>query len=181
MRPGRKRQRGTVQVYTGNGKGKTTAALGTALRAAGWGMRTYMGQFMKGQHYGELDTIRTRLKDLITIEQFGKKSFIHVGRKPSRRDLELARRALEACRSAMLSGRYALVILDEVNVAVFFKLLDEKDVHELLDARPEEVEVILTGRYAPESFLERADLVTEMREVKHHFAAGIKARNGIER
>jgi cob(I)alamin adenosyltransferase len=181
MTSGRKRRRGTVQVYTGNGKGKTTAALGIALRAAGWGMRTYVGQFMKGQRYGELEAIRTRLKSLITIEQFGKKSFLHVGRKPSKRDLELARKALESCRRAMVSGDYDLVILDEVNVAVFFKLIGEEDVHALLDARPGDVEVILTGRYAPESFLERADLVTEMREVKHYYAAGIEARRGIER
>jgi len=177
----RKKHRGTVQVYTGNGKGKTTAALGMALRAAGWGMRTYVGQFMKGQHYGELDAIRERLGDLITIEQFGKKSFMHVGRKPSKRDLALARKALEGCRRAMLSGAYALVVLDEVNVAVFFKLIDERDVLDLLDARPADVEVVLTGRYAPQSFMDRADLVTEMREVKHYYAAGIEARSGIER
>jgi len=159
--------------------GKTTAALGLALRAAGYGYKTYIGQFMKGQHYGELDSIR-KLKH-ITIEQFGKKSFMHVGKTPSKKDLALARKAFESCRRAILSGRYKIVVLDEINVAVYFKLLGEDEVLELLDSKHEGVELILTGRYAPKSFIDRADLVTEMKEVKHYYAQGVDAREGIEK
>ncbi len=171
---------GTVQVYTGNGKGKTTAALGQALRAAGHGFRTYIGQFLKGQEYGELAAAR-KLSAFLTIEQFGRKGFIHVTGDPDQEDIDRAREGLARCLEAMRSGRYRIIVLDEVNVAVHFRLLAEDDVLTFLDRKPGDVEIILTGRYAPESFIERADLVTEMKEVKHYYRAGMKARKGIER
>jgi len=172
--------KGYVQVYTGSGKGKTTAALGLALRAAGHGLRSYIGQFLKGQVYGELSAAR-KLQPLITIEQFGRKGFIHVTENPDEEDIRRAREGLEKCRRAMLSGRFTIVVLDEINVALHFRLLGEKDVHSLLDQKPAEVEVVLTGRYAPPSLLRRADLVTEMKEKKHYYARGVRARAGIEK
>ncbi|MFH1437728.1 MAG: cob(I)yrinic acid a,c-diamide adenosyltransferase [Pseudomonadota bacterium] len=171
---------GRIQVYTGNGKGKTTAALGQALRAAGWGLRTYFGQFMKGQKYGELASA-AKLDGLIVIEQFGKKSFIHVTENPSGQDIARARRGLASCREAMLSGLFRIVVLDEINTAVFFRLLPEAEVLDLMDSRPAGVELILTGRYAPRSFIRKADLVTEVKEIKHYYAQGVQARKGIER
>lgn len=172
--------KGYIQVYTGNGKGKTTAALGLALRAAGSGLKTYVGQFLKGQPYGELKAAR-RLSPWITIEQFGRKGFVHVSENPDEEDIQRARAGLEKCRRAMLSGQYAIIVLDEVNVALHFRLLAVKDVLGLLDEKPPGVEVILTGRYAPLALLKRADLVTEMREKKHYYASGVRARTGIEK
>jgi len=172
--------KGYVQVYTGNGKGKTTAALGLALRAAGHGLRSYIGQFLKGQDYGELVSSR-KLKPLITIAQFGRKGFVHVTGNPDEEDIRRAREGLEKCRRAMLSGDFTIIVLDEINVALHFRLLKEKDVHTLLDQRPADVEVVLTGRYAPAFLLKRADLVTEMNDKKHYYAHGVRARRGIEK
>ena len=172
--------KGYIQVYTGNGKGKTTAALGQAFRAAGCGLRTYVGQFLKGQAYGELKAAR-RFAPWITIEQFGRKGFIHVTENPDEEDIRKARAGLEKCRRAMLSGRYAIIVLDEINVALHFRLLSLKDVLDLLDRKPAAVEVILTGRYAPPALLGRADLVTEMKEKKHYYTRGVRARAGIEK
>jgi len=172
--------KGTVQVYTGNGKGKTTAALGLALRAAGHGYRTYFGQFMKGQIYGELRSIK-KLAPLITLEQFGRKGFLHVTENPAEEDIRRATRGLRRCLKAMLSEKYRIIVLDEINVALHFKLLGEKDVHSFLNQRPVDVEVILTGRYAPVSLIRRADLVTEMKETKHYYRKGLAARPGIEK
>ena len=172
--------KGYIQVYTGNGKGKTTAALGLALRAAGYGQRVYSGQFLKGQEYGELRSIR-KLAPLVTIEQFGRKGFIHVTESPDDEDIERAKKGLQRCLQAMLSRKYRIVVLDEINVALHFHLLAEKEVHDFLAQRPEDVEVVLTGRYAPASLIKRADLVTEMKERKHYYAKGVRARLGIEK
>jgi cob(I)alamin adenosyltransferase len=172
--------RGYVQVYTGNGKGKTTAALGLALRAAGWGYRTYIGQFLKGQSYGELRSVEA-LVPSITIEQFGRRGFVHVDRDPEEEDFRRAREGLDKCRRALLSGDYDLVVLDEVSVAVHFKLLSEEAILDLIEHKPEAVELVLTGRFAPASWLEKADLVTEMTEVKHYYNCGVRAREGIEK
>jgi len=172
--------RGYVQIYTGDGKGKTTAALGLALRAAGHEFHTYVGQFMKGQSYGELDST-VRLAPFITIEQFGRKSFLHIKDHPPQAEINRARRGLAHCRAAMLSGEYRIVVLDEILVAVFFKLLSEADVRAFLDEKPNDVEVVLTGRRAPASLIRRADLVTEMKERKHYYRKGVAARRGIER
>jgi len=172
--------KGYIQVYTGNGKGKTTAALGLALRAAGHGQRTYIGQFLKGHKYGELEALKL-LSPLITIEQFGRRGFIHVTENPDEEDIQRAKIGLKKCLKAMLSQKYRIVVLDEINVAVYFKLLCEEEVLQFLDQKPEGVEIILTGRYAPPSFIRRADLVTEMKEKKHYYQKGVAARVGIEK
>lgn len=172
--------RGYIHVYTGDGKGKTTAALGLALRAAGHGFRTYFGQFLKGQPSGEILAAR-KLSPLITIEQFGRKKFLRVTEDFEEQDYRLAAAGLKKCLQAMLSGQYRLVVLDEVNVALNLGLLSEKQVLEFLDRKPEGVEIILTGRYAPESILARADLVTEMVCRKHYYQNGVRARKGIEK
>ena len=174
------KDKGYIQVYTGNGKGKTTAALGLALRAAGYGRRVYIGQFLKGQNYGELISAR-KLAPLITIEQFGRKGFVHVTENPDDEDITRAKKGLQTCLKAMLSRKYSIIVLDEINVALRFHLLTEKEVHDVLDQKPEEVEVVLTGRYAPPSLIKRADLVTEMKEKKHYYAKGVRARLGIEK
>lgn len=176
----RKARKGYIQIYTGNGKGKTTAALGLALRAAGHGQRTFIGQFLKGQDYGELHAV-AKFPALITIEQFGRRGFVHVGKDPDKEEIQRARDGLKRCLEAMLSKQYSIVVLDEVNVALDFNLLTETDVHSFLDQKPEDVEVILTGRYAPESLIGRADLVTEMKEIKHYYKDGVPARKGIEK
>jgi cob(I)alamin adenosyltransferase len=178
--PGLKSFKGFVQVYTGNGKGKTTAALGLALRAAGHGLKTYVGQFLKGQPTGEIEAAK-KLAPFITIEQFGRKGFIRVTEGVDDEDVDRARAGLTKCLEAMLSGEFRIVILDEINTAVYFKILGEQDVLDLLAKKPADVEVVLTGRYAPPAVLERADLVTEMREVKHYSDLGVKAREGIEK
>jgi cob(I)alamin adenosyltransferase len=167
-----------VQVYTGDGKGKTTAALGLALRASGHGLHTYIGQFMKGQRYGELEALRDH--PLITLEQYGDPRCIH-REEVTTEHVAQAHQGLEQARKAMLSGDYDLIVLDEVNISIWFGLLETEDVLALLDQKPEHVEVVLTGRRAPQALIDRADLVTEMREVKHYYQQGAKARAGIER
>ncbi|MGQ9470683.1 MAG: cob(I)yrinic acid a,c-diamide adenosyltransferase [Candidatus Aminicenantales bacterium] len=173
-------KRGYIHIYTGNGKGKTTAALGLALRAAGYGIRTYIGQFLKGQSYGEIEAAK-RLGSLITIEQFGRKGFIHVTENPDAEDIARAQRGLERSLKMMLSGRYQIIILDEINVAIYFGLIKEQEVLDFISQKPEQVELILTGRYAPASVIRRADLVTEMKEKKHYYQKGVRARKGIEK
>jgi cob(I)alamin adenosyltransferase len=171
---------GYVQVYTGNGKGKTTAALGLALRAAGHGFRTYIAQFLKARPTGELEAAK-RLAPLIRIEQFGREGFVVVkDGGPDDEDKARAEAGLARAREALLSGEYRIVVLDEVNTALHFKILSESAVLELVERRPPGVELVLTGRYAPAAVIERADLVTEMAEVKHYSAKGVKAREGIE-
>jgi cob(I)alamin adenosyltransferase len=170
---------GYVHIYTGDGKGKTTAALGLALRAAGRGLRTYIAQFLKARPTGEIEAAK-KLAPLIRIEQFGREGFITVKDGPEDEDLERAKAGLAKALEAMLSGEYRIVVLDEVNTAVHFKILSEADVLAFIDKRPAAVELVLTGRLAPASFVERADLVTEMRAVKHYFDRGVRAREGIE-
>lgn len=171
-------ERGYIQVYTGNGKGKTTAAIGQAVRAAGHGMRTYVGQFMKGQVYGELLALENH--PLIEIEQYGDARCLRRDEVTSEHTRQ-ARQGLKRAGQKMGSGVFDLVILDEINVTLWFGILDIDEVLGFLDQRPGAVELVLTGRYAPEAILARADLVTEMVEVKHYFAKGIQARTGIER
>lgn len=170
--------KGYVQVYTGDGKGKTTAALGLALRAAGAGLRVFIAQFLKGMKYSELCSI-DRYSDRITLRQYGTECFIHG--KPGEEDFRLTRLGLKESREAMLSGEYQVVILDEANVAVHFGLLRMEDLVELIEIRPTGVELVITGRYARPEILEKADLVTEMKEIKHYSTEGIQARTGIEK
>jgi len=171
---------GYLQVYTGNGKGKTTAAVGLAFRAAGHGFKTYIAQFLKGQPTGEIEAAK-KLDPLIRIEQFGREGFITVTDGPGDEDVSRAKAGLARALEAMLSGDFRIVVLDEVNTAVHFKILPEKDVLDFIDRRPAAVELVLTGRYVPASFIDRADLVTEMKDIKHYFEKGVKAREGIEK
>jgi len=170
-------ERGFIQIYTGDGKGKTTAALGLALRAAGRGLKVFLGQFVKGMPYGEHKALE-RFFDLITVEQFGRECFIH--RNPEPEDLERARRGWMRCGEILKGGDFSVIILDELGIALHYNLISLKEVQEFLDRKPEEMEIILTGRKIPEELIERADLVTEMREIKHYYTRGISAREGIE-
>ncbi len=170
--------KGYVQIYTGNGKGKTTAALGLALRALGAGFRVFLGQFLKSGVYSEIKALKT-FASQIEIRQFGKGCFVKG--KPSEKDFELARQGFSLCREKIYSGQYQLVILDELNLALHFGLIPVKDILELIEHKPEGVELVITGRYAPDILIEVADLVTEMLEVKHYYHKGIKARVGIEK
>jgi len=171
-------KKGYIQIYTGDGKGKTTAAIGLAIRAAGYGMKTYIGQFMKGQHYGELTALRDH--PCITIEQYGDVECVH-REEITQKHIDQAQQGLKQAREAMHSHQYDIIILDEINVAVWFDLITTEDVIELLNERPKNVEFILTGRRAPEAFLEIADLVSDVKEIKHYYKQGVKARTGIER
>ena len=170
--------KGYVQVYTGDGKGKTTAAFGLALRAAGAGLKVFIAQFVKGMRYSELDSIK-RFSDLITLKQYGRSCFIN--QDPTEEDIKLARAGLEEVREILVSGEYQLVILDEANIAVHYNLFTVDDLVGLIDARPDGVELVITGRYARQSVLDKADLVTEMREVKHYYTLGVMPREGIEK
>ncbi len=175
---GRAAVQGFVQVYTGDGKGKTTAALGLALRAAGAGLRVYFGQFIKNGDYSELRAL-ARFADRVTVAQFGLGRF--VGREPAPEDREAARQGLREIHNVLVSGAYDLVIGDEANVAASRGLIDEANLLELIDQRPPQVELVLTGRGAPAAVLARADLVTEMRAVRHYYDQGVGARVGIEK
>jgi cob(I)alamin adenosyltransferase len=175
------RNRGYIHVYTGNGKGKTTAALGLALRAAGWGKRTYIAQFMKKFPYGELISLEKHLKDLITIEQFGLPEFHHKGDEVSEEERNAARQGIEAVKQAMTGNKYQIIILDEINILAFFDIIPRRKLLDLIADKPEDLELILTGRNAPREFIEQADLVTEMKEVKHYYTKGVLARAGIEK
>jgi cob(I)alamin adenosyltransferase len=170
-------KKGYVQIYTGDGKGKTTAALGLALRASGRQVRTYIGQFMKGQPYAELDALRDH--PWITIEQYGDVRCIRRAEVTERHRAQ-AKRGLAQALKAMRSGDYDIVVLDEVNVSIWFGVLTLEQVLTFLDQRPDRVEVVLTGRRAPQALIDRADLVTEMREIKHYYEQGVVARKGIE-
>jgi cob(I)alamin adenosyltransferase len=170
---------GFIQVYTGNGKGKTTAAIGQAVRAAGAGFRTYIIQFMKEYPYSEINTLK-RLEDLITIEQKGNDDFVYKKELPSENEKEKVRAALIRTEELMLGGSYDLIILDEVLVSIYFKLFSTEEIISFIKKKPENVELILTGRYCPQEIIEHSDLVTEMKEVKHYYTKGILSRKGIE-
>jgi len=170
--------KGYVQVYTGNGKGKTTAAIGLAVRAAGANLKVFIGQFVKGMHYSELESLK-RFSDLITIKQFGRECFIF--HDPTQEDIQCARDGLKEAKEIINSGEYQVVILDEINIALYYKLFPIDEVIDIIKNKPENVELILTGRYAPQEIIDIADLVTEMREIKHYYVKGVVAREGIEK
>jgi cob(I)alamin adenosyltransferase len=174
----KKHEKGLVFVYTGNGKGKTTAALGLALRAIGHGRKVLMIQFMKGRDYGETLAVERFLPDL-TLYKCGQDSFVMKGNL-SPLDIELALKGLQLAREAMLAEKYDLIILDEINVAVNFNLVPLEDILDLIRNKPEKIDLGLTGRYAPPEVIALADLVTEMKEIKHPFSQGISAREGFE-
>jgi cob(I)alamin adenosyltransferase len=170
---------GLIQVYTGDGKGKTTCALGLALRAIGQGFQVYMIQFMKGWGTGEARLAEERLAPDFTLRHFGRPALVNL-RNPDPEDLALIRKAWDLARQVLEAGEHDLVILDEINLALTFDLIPRGEVLEVLRRRPPGVEVVLTGRQAPPELIELADLVTEMRPLKHYFEAGAPARRGIE-
>lgn len=172
-------ERGYLQVYTGNGKGKTTAALGLAVRAAGAGLAVYLGQFIKSMEYHEIAVLR-KIPG-ITVELYGSKGCI-VDREPDSIDQEGVDYGMEKAAQALTSGQYDLVILDEIFIACFFEMLTGTQIVELADGRAPGTELVLTGRYAPQEVLEHADLVTEMKDIRHYYdTLGLLARDGIER
>ena len=164
-----------IQVYTGKGKGKTTAALGLALRSLGAGHKVYIGQFLKGRTCSELAALK-KIKG-IKCEQFGRSCFV---KSPSEKDSELAKAGLDRVRKIISSKKYNVVILDEINVAVCLGLVDIKDLLRLVKKAPKRLELILTGRDAHHEVLKIADLVSNVQEIKHYFNDGVKARKGIE-
>jgi cob(I)alamin adenosyltransferase len=174
-------ENGLLIVYTGPGKGKTTCALGTAFRAVGQGLRVLMVQFIKGSwHYGELDAAKMLGDDKFEIRPMGR-GFVKVGgAETDPEDIRLAEECWETGRQAIYSGKYELVILDEINYTISYKMLDAAKVVEALKGRPEQVHVICTGRNAHPLLVEAADLVTEMKEVKHPYTKGILAQRGID-
>jgi cob(I)alamin adenosyltransferase len=170
--------KGYIQVYTGDGKGKTTAALGLAIRAAGAGLKVFIGQFIKMGEYSEIKALK-RFEDLITVEQFGRGRFIQG--KPSVEDIKAAQKGLEKTLAILSSGEHKVVIMEEANVAVKIGLLSVQDILKIIAAKPQDVELVITGRGADPRIIEKADLVTEMKEIKHYFQQGVAARVGIEK
>jgi cob(I)alamin adenosyltransferase len=170
--------KGQIQVYTGDGKGKTTCALGLAFRAVGQGFKVFIIQFMKGRQTGE-SCAAARLAPELTLRYFGRPGLVNL-RAPAPEDLALVREGWSLAREVLAAGDHDLVILDEINLALTFNLIPLEEALEVLRRRPPGVEVVLTGRQAPPELVELADLVTEMRPVKHYYEAGVKARRGIE-
>lgn len=170
--------KGYVQVYTGDGKGKTTAALGLALRAVGAGLKVYLAQFIKRGAYSEINALK-RFSDSVTVEQFGCGRFAKG--KPSAEDISAARKGLARIKEIISSGQYPVVILDEANVAVSCGLLGVQDLLDIIDLKPEDMELVITGRDAAPQILEKADLVSEVNAIKHYFQNGVTARIGIEK
>jgi len=172
-------EKGLIQVYTGNGKGKTTAALGIALRAVGHGLKVFVIQFMKGKvRYGELESAQ-KLSPHLTIKPVGRDAFVSKSH-PDPADIERAHDGFALAKQVIESGEYDIVILDEINVAIDYGLIPLVDLLNLVNSKPESVELILTGRNAKLEILEKADLVTEMVDRKHYYDKGIPARKGIE-
>jgi len=171
-------RKGYLQVYTGDGKGKTTAALGLALRAAGAGLKVFIAQFIKKKSCSEHRILSERFRDLITVRQYG--TGLILKRAPAEADVEAARNGIEEVQGAMESKEYDMIILDEANVAVHLHLIGIGDLLDLVEKKPARMELVITGRYAPAELLEKADLVTEMKEIRHYHHEGVKARRGIE-
>ena len=165
-----------IQIYTGNGKGKTTAALGSALRAAGAGLSVYIAQFAKGRNYSELEALK-KIKGIKT-EQFGRRCFIK--KRPTPEDIALAQKGIKKINRVISQRTYDVVIMDEANIAVKLGLLKLRDILELIRNTPGRMELILTGRYAHPEIIKLADLVSEVKELKHYFKKGISARKGFE-
>ena len=168
--------KGYIHIYTGNGKGKTTAAFGLAIRAALSDKKVFIGQFVKDMKYNE--TKIENYLDNIKIKQLGRGCFIY--ENPDEVDKEIAKRGLDECAFLLANGEYDLVILDEINIALYYKLFEVSDVVNALKNKAEKTEVVLTGRYAPDELIEMADLVTEMVEIKHYYSQGVLSRDGID-
>lgn len=170
-------KKGYIHVYTGSGKGKTTAAIGLGIRATGDGLRVLMVQFMKGRRYSELDALE-HVKNF-TVVQFGRDEFVSK-QKPEQVDIDLAQKGFAAAKEAIQKGKFDVVILDELNVAVDYGLITLEDVLHLLDEKPETLELILTGRCASPEVIKRADVVSEILEIKHPYQKGVLSRKGID-
>lgn len=170
--------RGYIHIYTGDGKGKTTAALGLALRAAGAGKKVFIAQFVKSMEYSEWKALKY-LEDFVDIALYGHGCFIT--KAPEQEDISAARQGLHDIQRILISKKYDVVILDEITIALYYNLLSLADVTTLLKEKPYETELVLTGRYAPEEIIELADLVTEMKEIKHYYQQGVLSREGIDR
>ena len=170
--------KGYIQVYTGNGKGKTTAALGLAIRAAGAGLKVYIAQFIKMGEYSEIKAL-DRFKDLITVEQFGTGRFIKG--HPSDSDIKTAQAGIKKIKKIVSEGQHQVVILEEANVAAGVGLFPVEVLLEIMEEKPENIELVITGRGADSRVIEKSDLVTEMKEIKHYFRKGVAARTGIEK
>ncbi len=169
--------KGYIQLYTGNGKGKTTAAFGLSLRAVGAGKKVFFAQFVKGKTYSEIEAVARFLPD-ITIRQYGRGCFIR--KEPTQADIDAALSGLVEVTEIIRSGHYDVVVLDEANIALHYKLFTTEQLMDVLRQKQPETEIIVTGRYAPPELIEMADLVTEMKEIKHYYHSGVQARKGIE-
>lgn len=178
------KDKGYVQVYTGNGKGKTTSSMGLMFRALGAGYSVFIGQFVKGMEYHEVK-MASRLQNSLLEgqelkwEQYGRGCFIWDD--PTQEDIDIAVAGFNECRELLNSNKFDVVILDELNIALKYNLITEEMVIDLIENKPENVELIITGRYCPEAIIEKSDLVTEMKEIKHYYKDGVDARDGIER
>jgi len=170
--------KGYVQVYTGNGKGKTTASLGLAVRAAGAGLKVFIIQFMKMGDYSEIKALK-RFSDLITVEQYGLGRFVKG--KPSPEDIVAGKKGLERAKAIISAGEHDMLIIEEGNVAVMCDLFSADDLLDIINLKPDHMEIVITGRGADQKILDRADLVTEMKEIKHYYQNGVQARVGIEK
>lgn len=169
--------KGFVQVYTGNGKGKTTAAIGLSIRAIGAGKKVFFAQFVKGQVYSEIKALQFFFPSIV-IKQYGLDCFIY--KEPSQADIDAAKNGLNEVYKILLSKKYDIVVFDEANIAIYYNLFTVDELIDILKQKPYETEIIITGRYAPKELIDFADLVTEMQEVKHYYSKGILARIGIE-
>ncbi len=182
----KKLKEGYLQVYTGDCKGKTTAALGLAFRALGHGFKIHMIQFLKGKgtnkmswsEYGEWIAAR-KFGNLFTIEPYGRPEFVNP-KHPKQEDIELAKKGVERAIEIMNKNEVDILILDELNVAYMFNLITLEDIFRIIENKPRDMELIITGRGAPKELIEKADLVTEMKEIKHYYYKGVDAREGIE-
>ncbi|EOD01556.1 Cob(I)alamin adenosyltransferase [Caldisalinibacter kiritimatiensis] len=170
-------KKGYIHVYTGNGKGKTTAALGLSVRAVCAGKKVYFAQFVKGMKYSEIEAMN--YLPSFEIHQFGRNCFIY--NDPTQEDIDAAQNGLKTCQKILKEGQYDIVVLDEINIAMYYNLFEIEEVLDMIRNRAEHVEVIITGRYAPDEIIEEADLVTEMKEIKHYYQHGVLAREGIEK
>lgn len=172
-----RKEKGYIHLYTGNGKGKTTAAVGLAVRAVGAGKKVYIAQFVKGMIYSEIKALLQYLPS-IEAKQYGLECFI--SREPTEDDIVAAQNGLVEVSEIIQSGVYDVLVLDEVTIAIYFKLFSVTDLIDILKLKPEQTEIIITGRYAPHELIELADLVTEMKEVKHYYQKGVLSREGID-